>query len=424
MTTLTAGELLRAIVQQYLASGDYNGLPAYVATVTLSASTEDVTAALIDLISEGSASVIFGDRHPNPHIRAFEDEPISDQLEKLRNLSGDYFVMYPTATVLAEAVDRSQYMARPYSLVLALGSPQLDFASFDPIVLDTYRRDPRYQFRSDDIQGSLSVGDKAYESEAFPEKHKVLLQSFAFSFNDQLERAVAVFYTDLDRLSPEHQQIWAAHELSGDFHMHPDAYRALVIGDWNLKVSLGDALVEEIRIINRMCELIGWPPLFKQVFQRPKELAFLLRPTRRELNDFILLLDKMLSDNINAKFFPSRIPRTTDTTRTDGKVVVQQRGTIALLEEWLNTAVRVPDPGPKNELLSKLREIRKLRQKPAHAIDDDTYDPALFKEQRRLFLNAYDVVRTMRLLLSNHPKAKPALSEMNEQVRVGEIWSI
>lgn len=422
--TLAPESLLAAIVEQYLTSGDYNGLPGYVATKTLPAPIEEIKVALAELITDGKASVLFGDRHPNPHIRAFEDTPNSDQLEKLAEQSGDYFVMYPTAAELAKAVDKSQYAGRPYSLALALGKPQLDFASFDPIVLDSYRRDPRYHFWSDDIQGSLSIGDKAYESDTFPEKHKVLLQSFAFSFSKQMERAVAVFYTDLDRLSPEHQQLWAAHELSGEFHMHPDAYRALVLGDWNLKVSLGDAFVEEIRIINRMCELIGWPPLFKQVFQRPKELGFLLRPTGRELNDFILLLDKMLSDNINVDFFPASISRTTETTRADGKIVVQQRGTIGLLEEWLRTAVRIPDPGPRDEMLRELREIRKLRQKPAHAIDDDAYDPDLFKEQRRVFLNAYDVVRTLRLLLSNHPRAKPALVEMNEQVRVGEIWSV
>jgi hypothetical protein len=422
--TLAADDLLNAIVEHYLGSRDYNGLPAYVATTTMSAPIDEVKEALAHLITESKSSVLFGDRHPNPHIRAFEDEPISDQLEKLRRLNGDHFVMYPTAMVLANAVVQSQYNGRPYSLALALGKPQLDFASFDPIVLDGYRRDPRYQFWSDDIQGSLSIGGKAYESDTFPEKHKVLLKSFTFSFNGEMDRAVAVFYRDLSRLSPEHQQIWAAHELAGQFHMHPDAYRALVLGDWNLKVSLGDAFVEEIRIINLMCELIGWTSMFKQSFQRPKELSFLLRPTRRELNDFILLLDKMLSDNINVDFFPASIPRTTETIRADGKIVVQQRGTISLLEEWLNTAFRIADPGAKDEMLRELREIRKLRQKPAHAVDDDAYDPELFKEQRRVFLNAYDVARTLRLLLSNHPKAKPALAEMNEQVRVGEIWRV
>lgn len=275
------------------------------------------------------------------------------------------------------------------------------------------------------MQGSIAIGDAAYSSDAFPEKHKVLLRSFAFSYNEHFHRAVAAFYTDLGRLSPAHQQIWSAYELDGSFRMHPDAFRALVIGDWGLKVPLGDAFLEELRTVNRMCEAIGWKPLFKRTYNaRPAGLGFLLRPTRKELNDFVLLLDKLLSDNINVNFFPSTISRETETVRPDGKVVVHQRGTIAMLEEWLNTAVRLPDPGPKDEMLEEIRDIRKLRQKPAHAVDGDAYDPELFKEQRRLFLNGYDVVRTLRLLLANHRRAKHVQEKMLEQVRIGEIWSM
>lgn len=370
-------------------------------------------------------AALFGDRHPNPHIRAFGDESPQAQVEKLDALGDAPFVIYPTRAVLADAVDRTEYQGRPYTLALALGRPQLDYACFDPIALEFYHRDPRYVFWSDDIQGNISVGNEAYESDKFPAKHKVLLQSFAFAFNDELDRAVAVFYTDLSRLSSEHQHLWQMHELEGAYRMHPDAYRALVVGDWGLKVSLGDAFIEELKTINRMCELIGWKPLFKNSYgSRPHGFRFMLRPTRRELNEFVLLLDKMLSDNINVDFFPENISRTTETERKDGKVEVKHRGSIAMLEEWLNKAVRLPDPAPIDEILRELREIRKLRQKPAHAVDDDAYDPALFKEQRRLFLNGYDVVRTLRLLLANHPRARRALDEMNEQVRDGEIWSL
>lgn len=417
--------LLDAVIAQYLGSGDFNGLPSYVAEPTLQCSRAHLIRAVRDLVERGAVSVLFGDRHPNPHIRALEDESTESQLAKLEAVGESPFVMYPTAAVLSSAVDRSLYLGRPYTLALALGKPQLDYACFDPVALEFYHRDPRYVFWSDDIQGSISVGDAAYESDKFPSKHKVLLQSFAFAFDDDLERAVAVFYTDLSRLSPEHQQMWSMHELDGSYAMHPDAYRALVIGDWGLKVSLGDAFLEELKTINRMCELIGWEPLFKRSYEtRPQGFRYMLRPTRRELNDFVLLLDKMLSDNINPDFFPDNIARTTEKERTDGKVEVQQRGTIVMLEDWLNTAVRLPDPGPKDEMLRELREIRKLRQKPAHAVDDDSYDPALFQEQRRLFLNGYDVVRTLRLLLANHPRARRAQDEMNEQVRKGEIWPL
>lgn len=422
--SVTPEQLIQLVLEQYIASGDFNGLPAYVATQRTGATLEALKAAVGELVSAGQAAVLFGDRHPNPHIRAFADEPIESQITKLKAFESPHFVIYPTPTILATEVDRTQYDGRPYSLALALGAPQLEYVSFDPIVLDSYRRDPRYRFQTDDIQGQLSVSDDAYESDSFPDKHKVILQSFAFSFAEDMKRAVAVFFTDLGRLSPEHQRVWAAYEVDGKYLMHPDAYRALVLGDWNLKVSLGDAFLEEMQTINRMCRLIGWRPLFIRVPERPKEFGFMLRPTRRELNDFVLLLDKLLSDNIDVAFFPTTIARESETIRPDGKIVVQKRGTIAMLEEWLNTAVRLPDPGPKDELLRELREIRKLRQKPAHAIDDDAHDPALFAEQRRLFLNGYDIVRTLRLMLANHPLAARAQDEMNEQVRLGEIWSV
>jgi len=420
---ITSNQLLQLVLEQYVTSADFNGLPAYVAMERTCAALEEIKSALQELLKSEQVTVLFGDRHPNPHIRAFHDEPSEKQIEKLEAFDGSYFVIYPSAHTLATRIDRTQYEGRPYTLALALGAPQLDFASFDPAVLDSYRRDPRYHFQTDDIQGQISVAGEAYESTTFPARDKVFLQSFAFSFSTQMERAVAVFHTDLGRLSPEHQRVWAAKQLEGKYHMHPDAYRALVLGDWNLKISLGDAFLEEMRTINHMCELIGWPPLFKKVFERPKEFGFMLRPTRRELSDFILLLDKMLSENINVDFFPATIARESEKLRADGKIVVQQRGTIAMLEEWLNTALRIPDPDPKNQLLDELREIRKLRQRPAHAIDDDAHDPALFAEQRRIFLGGYHVVRTLRLLLANHPRAKRAQDEMNEQVRAGEICS-
>jgi hypothetical protein len=34
-----------------------------------------------------------------------------------------------------------------------------------------------------------------------------------------------------------------------------------------------------------MCELIGWPPFFKRVYEaRPQGFGFMLQPTQKELN--------------------------------------------------------------------------------------------------------------------------------------------
>ena len=172
-----------------------------------------------------------------------------------------------------------------------------------------------------------------------------------------------------------------------------------------------------------MCAAIGWLPLFRIAGDEPPpELAFLLRPTTSAFNEFVLALDKLMSENLNSTFFPDTIARHTERERPDSKIEVQQRGSLALLKDWLTTHIRTPDPKPLQEAVATFRRVRKLRQKPAHALDGNNYDEALFEEQRLLFVDAYNAVRTLRLILQNHPKARPLVNEMDERVVKGEIW--
>ncbi|HEX5408752.1 MAG TPA: hypothetical protein VFW89_03175 [Gemmatimonadaceae bacterium] len=424
MDTMIQDELVGAVLEYYRESGDFNGLPAYEFIGDSVPDLVALKALLRPLVELGVLSVSFGDVHPNPHIRALPDRPIEKQLETLDAADSSYFVIYPTADTLDHHVDCSEYIGRPFSLRLALGAPQLEIASFDLAVLDHYRRDPRYALWTNDVQATLSITDDAFANPQFPEKHKVLLQSFGFSYTPDLRRAVAVFLIDLGRLTPEHQQIWAAFELHGDYRMHPDFWRAAIMGDWEFKASLSDAFVEELRVINVMCTAIGWPPLFRNAFDSPpRELAFLIRPTIAEYNEFVLVLDKLLSDNINIRFFPATISREQEETRPDGKVVVKTRGSLAMLGEWLRKSFRTPDPKPLDQMLATFREVRKRRQQPAHALEPDAYDESLFETQRQLFVRAYDALRTLRLILQNHPLARAAVEEMDERVRKGDIWS-
>ena len=68
--------------------------------------------------------------------------------------------------------------------------------------------------------------------------------------------------------------------------------------------------------------------------------------------------------------------------------------------------MRFPDPKPKDEMINAFKEIRKERIKPAHKIEDDTYDKSYFKLQKDLVYNSYKSIRCIRLILTNHPKAK------------------
>jgi hypothetical protein len=421
---MTESELTDAVVRQYLDSRDFNGLPAYALVGSHVPDLSTLKALLRPLVERGTLSVNFGDVHPNPHIRALADRPVDRQLANIDAAQDDRFVIYPTEETLAPRVDRAAYTNKPFSLKLALGAPQLTFASFDLAVIDHYRRDPRYNLWTNDVQATLSISDAAFVDPNFPEKHKVLIQSFGFSYTPELRRGVAVFLTDLDRLTPEHQQLWATFEVHGDYKMHPDFWRAAIMGDWELKASLREAFLEELRTINAMCKAIGWPTLFRNAFDDPpRELAFLIRPTIAEFNEFVHILDKLISENISPTFFPPNIARETEEQREDGKIMVRQRGSLSMLDEWLRKSFRTPDPGPLDEMLATFREVRKLRQKPAHAINPDAYDDALFEQQRQLFVRAYDALRTLRLILQNHPSARSVADQMDERVRKGDIWS-
>ena len=74
--------------------------------------------------------------------------------------------------------------------------------------------------------------------------------------------------------------------------------------------------------------------------------------------------------------------------------------------------------------MKTFREVRQLRQKPAHKVNADSFDQELFKQQRDIVVKAYDAVRTLRLILANHPKVKVNPPKISERLNRGEIWSI
>jgi hypothetical protein len=422
----TSGTTKQAILEQitdfYLSSGDFNGLPGITLTKRFGSNT--LLRSLIELIEEDKASVVFGNVHPNPHIRALPDIPKEEQIRKLQARELSAACVYPLEKYLQEVIDRSEYENRPYILALALGSPQLDFKAFDLSVLEFYRNDPRYIYENNDIRGLISISDEYFESESVPESDQVLLDSFGFCYDDALNRAVAVFVRYLADLSPEHQQIWKAKELQGEYKLHSDYYRNSILGDWGEGISIFDAFVEELQLINKMAETMGHPALFKNDFRdgKPRKFGFLVRPTLESYNEFVLLLDKMISDNINKKFFRNQVPSEKEVERKDGKIEIRQVGTLNMLESWIRKYFRTDDWAPVDEMIESFKEVRKKRQKPAHAVDENAFDQTYFHDQRRLIMCAYTGVRTLRMMLENHPRVRVSDIEMHPVLREGKIW--
>lgn len=415
--------ILEEVTSYYLTSGDFNGISANFLSKRIGQSWQDLRAELSELVSQDLVGILYSDVEINTHIVRLGFEAKEVQIDKLKTEELFHTCIYPLEKYLSTVVDRNDYQGQPYRLELALGSPQLAFRSFDLNILEQYRNDPRYSYKNDDIRGTITVNDNS-----LAQADQILLQHFGFSYDKDLNRAVAVFVYDLAELSPEHQQIWKARQLVGKYELHPDFYRNSILGEWGEKISIFDALLHEMWVINQMAQAMERPPLFRHDYgeygeNKPPKLGFLVRPTLEEFNSFVHLLDRMLSDNIDKEFFRNEIPTETELTREDGKIEVRQKGTLQLLDSWVRKFFRPTEWEPWDEAISTLKKVRKLRQKPAHAIDENQFDQAYFKKQRELIMQVYESVRLLRLIFANHPAVKRAGIGASAIVQEGKIWT-
>lgn len=415
--------ILNKITEYYLSSRDFNGLPIRD-LIQRKLDQSKLKDMLISLIQGDKISLNFGDIHPNPYVKALKEENSETQIDKLIRSDITHVCAYPTYSHLKEVVDTRNYEGEPFTLRLALGEPQLSYESFDLSVLEFYRNDPRYYYRSNDISGSIGVRDRYYESSEMPTSDQVLLQTFGFSYDSQMNRAVAVYLRYLSTLSPEHQQIWNAKIVKGDFKLHPDYFRPSILGEFPEGISVFNAFLEEQNLINEICKLMQRPPLFRNIFkneEKPKEFCFLIRPTSKEYNNFIHLLDKVISENINKDFFLDDVQSEYYEQSKEGKRIVRYKGTIQMLDEWLNLYFTTDDRKPIEEMISTFKEIRKIRQYPAHAIDDNIFDQEYFKLQREIIIKAYNAIRILLRIFALHPSAKQF--NIPDYLESGTIWT-
>ena len=147
----------RAIVEFYLTSNRFNGMPASHLANLLEGDSDDLDRVLTQMVQENRVSLTFGKRHPNRNIKAFEPESIAVQLRKLTMHGAQSACIYPTPNHLLEVVDKDSYAGQPFTLSLALGTPQLTLLSFDLTVLERYRNDPRFHYTTSDVSGQIAT---------------------------------------------------------------------------------------------------------------------------------------------------------------------------------------------------------------------------------------------------------------------------
>lgn len=393
-------EILKLILEQYLESDEFNGFPVSVLTEYLDNPHEIVSS----LIREGKVNLSLGQ---NPHILAFEPPDIETQLSTIESTDLLSICLYPSKAVLREAIPESEMVDRPFTRELRIGEPQLKFSFFELSVLEQYRNDPRYYYDVWDFGGRIGLKSENYSASNVMERDKVFLQTFGFGYSCDLEeRVVVVMLHYLSKMTPEHQQIWRAKLLSGDYCAHPEYIRSALHGEFPQGISVFQAFTEEMREVNKLAQLMGRKPFFRDEYcdeSRPREFGFLIRPTLREYNDFVHLLDKMLSENVDRDFFQGEVEYETETEEPNGKISRQSLNSISILRKWLYRCFQFDDWQSIEEMLSTFRKIRKERQAPGHKIVDNEFDMALMSKQRELMIEAYKAISTLRRILSLHP---------------------
>jgi len=284
--------LYELIEEKYFSSGDFNGMPIYGLGGSFDIKSDAFKSSVRQAIED---EILTARSDGNPHIKAFSKIPKDKVLESFdaSDFPG-HICLYPHENKLANSELLKEYSESPYKLELAKGAGQLDFRTFDLSVLEYYRNDPRYSYETDFIHGRICIRDEFFETETVPGHDQILLQTFGFAYDDDLNRYAAVFLRYLSSLSPEHQKVWAAKEIKGNMQLHPDYYATSILGSWDTRMSIFVAFVEELHVINEMCGIIGKPSLFRYSYRddRPKEFGFLLRPTESEFNNFILVWSK------------------------------------------------------------------------------------------------------------------------------------
>jgi len=415
MRVSRATAALNRIVEFYLDSHDFNGIRV---DVLLGEMGLDTLETLKKLVSRGLVEV-YSSAYDNPYIKRLPALSFPQQLGFLESAKGEEHVcLFPSVKTMRRRLPSNKYRTKPFSRFLALGHAQLEPVFFQFGVLGRYQSDPRYIFRFDGLDGHISVKTADYKGRGMPEADKVGLETFGLGTNAKGHRVVVTFPRYLSSMSSRHQQHWDSYRARGKAKMERNYGLRALWGEWTEGVSIYDALLAEIFHINQMCRLIGVPDLFRRDYSpqtrsesddspldEPKGFGLLMVPTKKHFLEFAQVLDKIIAENLNLDFFAAQhLELEEKTTRRNGDVLVTQKGTLRLLEEWLRKYIRIEGENGSVIIVAPLKEVRKLRQSPAHKFVGDEFSIQYQDKKEKLIADVYRSVSNIRRFFQTHPK--------------------
>lgn len=182
---------------------------------------------------------------------------------------------------------------------------------FDVHVLERYFNNPKYYIFYSGYRGKISIKDEYFD--ASTENEYIKNFGLAYEKKNPEKRAIVAFAADLAKISNKAQGHWYSHllENSDDYYPNSGFIKNLIHGEWVEDISIFDALLMEIHFINKMCESIELPPMYKEEFKynsmrkedRPINYHIVLLPTRDNYYNFINTLEKLVINNLEPKTF-------------------------------------------------------------------------------------------------------------------------
>lgn len=393
-------QLLEKVIAHYLDSGDFNGLAVYQA--------EDVDIdAASGLVARGLVQVVSDEDFLNPHIRPWKSRrSIDDQIDSMQRLqvNGYMVCLYPTELAMEEYDFGDRYQDRPYHRRMAEGKGTLELAYFRYDVLESYRNDPRFEFRFSDYGVDIWLKDELYIDESEPAADKTSIGHVGFAYdmsnfaeNDpdsEIKRLVCAFYTDLCDLNPAHQLRWSTYEVEASPDVAPHSiWWGAQMGRWPDGMGPFERFFFELDTLNKLFSSAHGAELFSRV-NRVDGFGWILRPSQSEYDSFVHQLDKLLSENLRHRAFDELgVDRRNDSD--------ELLGTLSRLDLTL-TQFGLSEP-TRTKLLEPWRRVRRLRQKPAHALTENVTSTTFVHHQASLLLDATNSLNLLRRIWQTHP---------------------
>lgn len=413
------------IYEFFVTSSDFNGIPLRSISQKIDITYKKSIDVIKELVKEDIISI---QSSTNPHIIGFQHYPVDSQLNILEEAKkikesilslGEFtfssedtefpICLYPSKNYLQKKRDLTEFESAVYTKQLALAEPHLKPIFFEIEVLERYFNDPRFDFKFKDYSGEISCKYDENEKPFVREEDEIFLKTFGLGFDENGNRVAVVYLRYLKNLTSEHQIYWKSKEKFNKCKILEEYHQNTIQGNWTSSYSIFSGFIGEQKCINDLTELIFSKPLFRKSFEnsnRPKEFTFFFTPTLKNYNDFILLLDKMVSENINKDFFEGKVELFQFKKLENGLVERQMKGTLQMLEEWLTLVFNVKGDRSISELFKPLKKIRRERQNPAHRISENQFDKHLIKKQIKIMNELYFVFRNLRNMFHQNPKAR------------------